>query len=146
MLRFIVQAVLIVVIFIAAWKAGGKPERHVATIYLGMLISSSLYVFIVGPHEDVDYHSLHHFRFLLDLAAFLAVLWVALRYDRWWTLWVGSVQFIAVMAHLLRAYDMPINPIAYAIMERWPVWMAVILTGFGTLMHIRRSQKSPIDT
>jgi hypothetical protein len=146
MLRFLLQALLVLVVFIAAWRTGGKPERYVASIYLAMLVIASVHVVVlppVGPNSIVVFHQV---RALLDFGALVAVVTVALRYDRWWTLWVGSVQFIAVMAHVLRAMDMPIPPIAHAVMERWPVWMAVFLTGLGTIRHYQRSKGRPIGT
>lgn len=144
MIRFLVQALLIIVIFIAAWRAGGKPERYVASIYFGMLVGSSAHAFVAGPAGEANYLNLHGFRFMLDCCALAGVVFVALRYDRWWTLWVGSVQFIAVMAHFLRILEWPIPPLAYAVMERWPVWIAVLLTGMGTGMHMHRSRKTSV--
>ncbi|WP_338303296.1 hypothetical protein [Erythrobacter sp. Dej080120_24] len=140
MARFLVQSTLILVVFIAAWRIGGKPERLVASIYATMLLASTCYALLGGADADADYSDLHGFRFLLDLLALAGVVIVALSYDRWWTLWVGSVQFIAVMPHLLRMADVPLEPIVYAIMERWPVWIAVGITGFGTFLHSQRAK------
>jgi hypothetical protein len=140
MVRFLAQVLLICIVFIAAWRNGGKPERYVASIYMAMLVASSANALLGDVGGDDDYQGLHTLRFALDLAALAAVALVALRYDRWWTLWVGSVQFIAVMAHLLRASGMQLPPLAYAVMERWPVWMAVIITGLGTYLYHRRSR------
>lgn len=144
MLRFLLQALLILVVFIAAWRTGGKPERYVASIYLTMLIVSTVNALAIGPQSDTDYTDLHNVRFVLDCLALVGVVFVALRYDRWWTLWVGSVQFIAVMAHLLRGLALPMPPIAYAVMERWPVWMAVLITAIGTYLHYKRGNQTAI--
>lgn len=138
MIRLLVQACLLTVVLIAAWRAGGKPEKYVATIYFSMLVLGTVEAFLGGQETQDDYEDLHQFRFILDLSALGGVLYAALRYDRWWTLWVGSVQFIAVMAHLLRLLDMPIPALAYTVMERWPVWIAIILTGLGTYLHSKR--------
>lgn len=146
MLRFLVQALLILVVFVAAWRRGGEPERYVASIYLAMLVASAANALFAGAEDAADYTDVKKFHFLLDSLAFLGVVFVALRYDRWWTLWVGSVQSLAVMAHLLRVLNWPIPPIAYAVMERWPVWLAVILTGVGTGLQIRRSRELPTST
>lgn len=146
MIRFLTQIVLLTVVFIAAWRSGGKPERYVATIYFSMLVASGSNAFLGGAADDADYENLHVFRFMLDLSALFGVVLVALRYDRWWTLWVGAVQFIAVMAHLLRALEMPISPLVYAVMERWPVWMALLLTGLGTYLHSRRAEANSSST
>lgn len=144
MLRFLLQALLILVVFIAAWRSGGKPERSVASIYLMMLLVSTINALVIGGQNDTDYTDLHSVHFVLDCVALVGVIFVALRYDRWWTLWVGSVQFIAVMAHLMRALAMPMPPIAYAVMERWPVWMAVLITATGTFLHYRRGNQTAI--
>lgn len=138
MVRFLVQALLICVVFIAALRAGGKPERHVASIYFAMLVASTSYALLGGGESVADYAGLHVYRFTLDCCALAGIVYVALRYDRWWTLWVGSVQLIAVTAHLLRAIAVPMPALVYVIMERWPVWIAVLITGFGTFLHHRR--------
>lgn len=146
MIRFLVQAFLLTVVFIGAWRAGGKPEKYVATIYFAMLLIGTVEAFFTEPASQADYEDLHEFRFMLDFVALAGVVFAALRFDRWWTLWVGSVQFIAVMAHLLRLLDMPIPPLAYTVMERWPVWIAVALTGLGTYLHSQRRNATRTDT
>lgn len=140
MIRFLAQVLLILVVFIAAWRKGGKPERYVATIYFAMLLATSANALLGDGDTEADYQGLHVLHFLLDLSAMAAVAAIALRYDRWWTLWVGSAQFIAVMAHLLRASGLEVPPMAYAVMERWPIWIAVATTGLGTLLYHRRSR------
>lgn len=146
MIRFLVQALLLTAVFIGAWRVGGKPEKYVATIYFSMLVIGALEAFVFEPATQADYEDLHEFRFVLDLAALAGVVFVALHYDRWWTLWVGSAQFVAVTAHLLRMIDMPIPALAYTVMERWPVWIAVILTAIGTTLHYRRRSGTRTDT
>jgi hypothetical protein len=137
--RFLAQVLLIIVVFIAAWRKGAEPERYVASLYMAMLLVSSANALLGGSGDGTDYQTLHNVHFALDLAALLGVVVIALRYDRWWTLWVGSAQFIAVMSHVLRASGLPVPPLAYAVMERWPVWMAVCLTGLGTYLYHRRT-------
>lgn len=144
MVRFLVQALLILVVFIAAWRIGGKPERYVASTYLGMFVASGVHAWLEGPGGEAGYLGLHAFRFLLDCLALGIVLYVALRFDRWWALWVGSAQLLAVIAHLLRILGWPIPPIAYAVMERWPVWLAVIFTGAGILIPNYLSRRKRI--
>lgn len=139
MLRFLLQSLLILVVFFASWRFGGKPERHIASIYFSMLVLSTFNALVVSETGGADYSDLQNVHFALDLGALLGVVFTALRYDRWWVLWVGSVQFIAVTAHLLRALAFPMPPIAYAVMERWPVWLAILITGFGTFLHHRNA-------
>ena len=138
MLRYLLQVALIVVVFAVAWRKGGRPERYVASTYLAMLVLDSGPALIAGQLFEPQDGSLQISRFVLDLCALCAVVLVALRFDRWWTLWVGAVQMIAVMAHVLRAADMPLPPLVYAIMERSPFWVAILITGLGTAVHARR--------
>lgn len=140
MVRFLAQVVLICSVLIAAWRVGGKPERYVATTYFVMLVASTADALLGTTESAADYAGLHVFRFTLDCAALVAVVAISLRYDRWWTLWVGSVQLIAVTVHLLRAIAVPMPSLVYVIMERWPVWIAVLFTALGTYLHHRRRQ------
>lgn len=140
MLRFFIQALLVGVVFVAAWRTGGKPERYVATIYFSMFVAASLHVLWQPPSDPIHLENFQQFRAWLDVAALGGVVFLALKYDRWWTLWVGSVQFLAVMAHVLRAIEMPIPLLVYTVMERSPVWMALLLTGLGTFLYQRRSR------
>lgn len=146
MVRFLLQALLLCVVLIAAWRKGGKPERYVATTYFIMLIAASAYRLFWPPTAPSNIEDFHQFRAWLDLVALFAIVGVALRYDRWWTLWVGSAQFLAVMAHVLRALEMPIPLVAYAVMERWPVWLAILLTGLGTILYHHRATSHPSGT
>ena len=138
MVRFFIQIALLLLVAVYACRKGGKPERHVAFILSGMLFINSIYAAIAG--QLTDYQQVPWFRVTLDLVGFVLILAVALRADRWWPLWVAGVQLLAVLAHLLRAIDASVPPLAYAIMERWPFWIAIILTGIGTYFHARRER------
>ena len=142
MTRFAIQVVLILMVLAAAWRFGARPEKAVATIYATMLFLDVGKVMLVGQWDDGSYGSLVTFRFLLDLAAFVGVASVALLYDRWWTLWVGSAQLLALCAHLLKTVQAPLNPLVYSTMERWPVWIAIVVTGLGTYLHWTRNRRT----
>ena len=141
MTRFVIQVALTLAVLAFAWSRGGRPERYVATIYFAVVFSAIFRWLVTGQWSQDGYGSLQTFRFAVDLLALVAVIAVALAFDRWWTLWVSSAQIIAVVSHLLRAANMPLEPIVYAIMERWPVWLALVITGLGTLAHYRRAER-----
>lgn len=138
MVRFSVQVVLLLLVALYAYKKGGRPERHVAFVLLGMLFANSTHAAITG--QWTDYEGIPWFRVILDFTGFALILAIALRADRWWPLWVGGVQLLAVLAHLLRALDASLPPLAYAVMERWPFWIAIVSTGIGTYFHARRQR------
>ncbi|MGB3473008.1 MAG: hypothetical protein WBA51_19500 [Erythrobacter sp.] len=143
--RYLLQTLLLFLVFVAALRSGGKAERYVASVYVAMHSLLSVYIFSLD-RDLAGYTGIHFFRLFLDVVALLIVVRIAVIYDRWWTLWVGSAQFIAVMAHLLRMLGMPIPPLAYAVMERWPVWIAIALTGLGTWLYSRRCAGTVSDT
>lgn len=144
MIRFFVQVSLLVLVCIAAWRVGGKPEKSVAGVYLAMLVLDLLGALVLQD-LGADLQQSQQYRFVLDISALIAVVYVALRFDRWWTLWVGSVQLIAVIAHVLDLTSVDIPPLVYGVMERWPTWLAIAITGLGTLHHWRHSAQSPKD-
>lgn len=145
MTRFILQVLFLILVVAAAWRVGGKPERYMASIYLLMLVISLLGAILLDDFGGSLRQS-QNYRLLLDFTALIAVTTVALRYDRWWTLWVGSVQLLAVIAHVLKLTGLSIHPLVYGVMERWPTWIAIALTGMGTLLHYRRSTRTAQGT
>lgn len=62
MVRFLFQAMVVCIVFIAAWRTGGKPERYVATIYFVMLLAGCLHALLVPPSEPDNVDDVHQFR------------------------------------------------------------------------------------
>ena len=138
MVTFLAQVLLLICVAVFAWTRGGKPERHVASILFAMLVVNTGNAFLVG--HWTQYHEIPWFRVGLDVVGLVLILAVALRADRWWPLWVGSVQLLSVLAHLLWIVHAEIPPLVYAIMERWPFLIATVITGLGTYLHARRER------
>ncbi len=90
---FLLSAVLILPF---AWIRGGHPERAgVAVLLLN---------YVVGPIVQ----EWHLGRMLVglaitDVAMLAALVWLALRHDRWWLLFAAAAQALAVGAHLALA-------------------------------------------
>ncbi|MBX7513588.1 hypothetical protein K3179_03405 [Qipengyuania sp. GH38] len=143
MSRFLLQVALILLVVLFALRKGGRPERHIALVLLGMLAANTLYGVLVGWWTDYD--EIPWYRVVFDCTGFALILIVALRADRWWPLWVSGVQLLSVLAHLLRALDADLHPLVYAIMERWPYWIAIGLTGLGTYLHASRARTASTD-
>ena len=137
-MRFWIQVTLLLLVAFYAFKRGGLPERHVILILLGMLVASIANGAVSGGWTS--YSSIPWFRIAIDGIGLALMLGVALHADRWWPLWVSSVQLLSVLAHLLRIVDADIPPLAYAIMDQWPFWIAIAITGLGTYLHDRRQR------
>ncbi|QPC98147.1 hypothetical protein [Qipengyuania soli] len=144
MVRFAIQCALLLVVCWLAWRRGGLSERLVATALSAQLVVDQLLHFALGARGS--YWGLHLWHFPLDLALFAVILTAALKADRWWVIWAGSAQFLAVLGHILRAIDDAMFPITYAIMERLPFWLVILLAGYGTITRtpaVARSSISP---
>ena len=75
------------------WLKGGHPERLGAVFWVACWI-------VQMPLNDVRIGDLRWGIALLDLAAFVAFLWLALRYERWWPLGVTACFVLVLGIHL----------------------------------------------
>ncbi len=121
---------------IYALYRGGAPERWVAVVIIGMLVLDPA-VHLVTP---LEYAALDPGHFVIDLAGWLALLAIALRANRFWPLWVVSLQTIAMVSHATRLLDMTIHPKAYMIMQIASSYPLLIVLMMGTYYHQKRMQ------
>lgn len=140
MLRYTLQIVLLILVTAYAVRRGGKPERNAAFILVGLPLADLLYHTLSG--EQGSYHAVDLVHAAIDLAALAAIVWLAIRADRFWTLWLGALQLIAVLAHLIRLLEVGMHPVAYAIFIRGPFWGQMILVALGTWLHARRKRQA----
>ena len=131
MTRLLAQAILLVVVAGFAWRKGEWPERASATALLATLFIDQVAHRVFGMPWG-PYDQLHPWHFTLDCALLAVILSIALKADRLWTLWLGSAQILAVAGHVARALSADIHPMIYAILERYPFWMAIVITAWGT--------------
>jgi hypothetical protein len=86
---------------------------------------------------------------VIDAAVLIGFVAVALRSDRFWPLWVAGLQLTTSTAHLMKAIDESLLPIAYgAAIALWSYPILIILA-IGTWrshrrMHSQREFNSPI--
>ncbi|QZD87659.1 hypothetical protein [Qipengyuania psychrotolerans] len=140
--RYFLQVTLLLLVAALAYFKGGSSEKRVAVVLVSMHVVSAIQYFLFSDWEGLVTWPI--FRMSLDLVGFLAILYIALRANRWWPLWVGSAQLLAIMAHVFRAIDANLPMTVYLIMERWPFWAAITITGIGTVLHARRERDARI--
>lgn len=141
MVQYTIQIALLLLVALYAWRRGGKPEKQIASILVGMHLASLSYALLVG--NWTDYSGMPLFRIMLDLAGLGLITLVGLRANRWWPLWVASLQLVTVFAHALRIIDAQVPPLIYAVMEQWPFWIMIVITGIGTQLRHRRGKLQP---
>lgn len=130
MLLYMLQLALLAVgAALAVWR-GGWPERSVAAIMIAWVAIDRAF-HLVFPHAET-YAAVDLWHLGGDVCGLAAFLWVALKADRIWTLWLCSLQLISVLGHVLRLVDATMFEIVYAIFLRFPFWLAICLLIWGS--------------
>ena len=132
--------------------------------YLAILAAVSVYAFLYGRSDErlaagicvvatgathglmmligETYSRVEAGLFLVDFLALLAFLYVALRTDRFWPLWVAGLQLTTMTAHVLKAVHLDLMPQAYAAAAKFWVYPIFLIIVVGTWRgHRRRMQE-----
>lgn len=134
--RYYLQAAILALVTLFAWRIGSREQRIVATTLSAVFILVTIYGLVVGRQSDwigIPYH-----RFAFDIVALGIFLFLWVKGNSWWLLWVASAQLLSVMAHFARLLDLPLPPLGYAVMEIWPFWLAILATGIAIFLHHKR--------
>lgn len=125
---------LLSVVCIYAAVRGGPPER------------GAVMVFIIGFAMSVIAASPSEYRFmqpeigilLVDLAMLVAFLMLALHAERYWTLWICSMQVIQVLTHIPMMIIPELLPQAYFVIAAFWAYPMMMVLAVGTYRHQRR--------
>lgn len=109
-----------------AWLKGGHPERLGAVFWLsGWMVAL--------PLNDVRLGDVRWAVAMIDIVAFAAFLWLALRRDRWWPLGV-SACFVLIGGVHLSAFLIPdITPLGEASAQLGLGMLSVLMLAAGAL-------------
>jgi hypothetical protein len=107
-----------------------------------MYLLDWLYHVIWGQGTTYDRINVGHLA--LDTAALFAFALIAIRANRWWTVWLASAQVVAVVSHFLRGITATMHPWVYAAMTRGPSWLEIILLFVGTALYHYRQARSTL--
>ena len=106
---YIFWAILLVTCGYALWR-GRSDERIVAAVCLA---ATFLTGFTVSPLQ-VRYASVETGLMLIDVLMLLAFVWIALKSQRFWPLWVAGLQLVISVSHVFKYADLELMPRAYA--------------------------------
>ncbi len=130
--------ILLVLVALYAVVRGKRDERQMVAILVAGVIATHL---VISPLQH-RFSSIETKVMLVDMAVFAGFLWVALRSQRFWPLWIAGLQLTTVIGHLLKLADSELFSKAYAAaMIFWVYPMLVILVA-GTWRSQRRSRDS----
>ena len=69
---------------------------------------------------------------IIDLLTLAVFVFVALRSDRFWPLWISGLQLTTTIGHLLKAIELDLVPIAYAVALRFWAYPILIILAVAT--------------
>lgn len=82
----------------------------------------------------------------VDAAALLAFIYIALRTERFWPLWVAGLQLTTLFSHFLKAVQLDLMPQAYAAAAKfwvYPIFLAIVIGTWRTHRRTRLRQAAP---
>jgi hypothetical protein len=121
-----------------AFLRGRADERIAAATCIIATLASNIVYEPQGSYVGVEIGV-----FIVDLAAFAAFTFLALRSERFWPLWIAGLQLTTVIAHLLKAVQLDLMPQAYAAAARFWVYPIFLIIVIGTWRsHRRRMERN----
>jgi hypothetical protein len=88
------------------------------------------------------YNGLEATVMFVDLAVFAGFLWVALRSERFWPLWIAGLQLTTIIGHLLKAVDIHLFARAYGAALSFWGYPIVLILAIGTWRGTNRARRA----
>ena len=128
---------LIVLSTFAAYSRGGPPERFAAVLLAGLIVVDTAYHLLFGPSGFDRVDPWHLF---LDITMLGFLLWLALRANRIWPLFVAAAQLLSVTGHIAVLVQPDGMRRAYWAMTQLPQYIQLTALLAGAWAHARREK------
>lgn len=133
---------ILLAVTLYAFGRGSRDERAV----VGIIVIASIATMIVySPSEDA-FGAVEMGVFLVDLAALVSFVVVALLSSRFWPLWVAGFQLTSVMSHAMKVVHWELIPQVYAAAERfwaYPILLALVVGTWRAHRRMYEERQSP---
>jgi len=127
------QLVLVGVCFYAFWR-GGTPERLAG---LAGLVAAAATI-IVNLRTEAGSERLEVEVLIVDLVLLVFLVWLAVKANRFWPLWMTAAHGIAIAVHLAKAATPEIDWPVYTFFSKGSALAVLAILWLGTLRHRRR--------
>ena len=113
-------------------------------ICIAATVASTVGFFIMRRFHPIDYSGLETSDLIVDSFVLLSFVFIAMRSDRFWPLWVAGLQLTISMSHLMKAIKPDLLPMAYAAAERfWSYPTLIIIMVAAWRQHQRMLAQPP---
>ena len=120
---------------------GGAPER----IGIAIVAANAVLSFVAVSAPAVRFRGVEIGVFVVDVAAFLAFVPLALYANRFWTIWVSALLGLGLVGHLAMLLRPQVIPWAYAVVLSIWSYPILLLIALGTYAHLQRLRMSGAD-
>jgi len=117
-----------------AFLCGRADERLAAAICVAATAATHVLMLVIGE----TYSRVETGVLIVDCATMLAFLYIALRTERFWPLWVAGLQLTTLFAHAMKAVQVGLMPQAYAAAAKFWVYPIFMVIAVGTWRSRRR--------
>jgi hypothetical protein len=123
----------------AAFRFGQREERRgMAIIAMGSMATALVAMIANNNFRDTTFWFL-----LVDISVLVAFVRLSLDSNKYWPIWVGSLQLISVIIHLLDLLVPTILPAAYIMLQGfwvYPMFVAIMAGTYGSRVAMRRKR------
>lgn len=119
----------LLIVSLASFRWGERPERAVSVMFLGAAIATSL----VRPAASISYRDVQIGVLLIDGLLLAGLVLVTVRADRWWPICATALQLLTMLSHLGKAVNPRLWPYGYQLMAVWASWPMVAVLAVGVL-------------
>ena len=131
--QFFFWAILLLACGYAMWR-GRSDERVIA---VACLLASLATRFAISPIQ-VRYASLETGLMIIDLLVLLVFIWIALRSERFWPLWIAGLQLTNSISHVMKLVNVDLIPQAYGAAAALWSYPILLILAIGTWRSNRR--------
>jgi hypothetical protein len=140
MARFIIFTIVLFGACGYALLRGRSDERLAG----GICITAAIASFALAAPASLRYSGVELGVLAVDLLTLAAFIYIALRSDRFWPLWISGLQLTTTIAHVLKALQPELVPIAYATAGRFWAYPILIIIAVATWRGERRHDREAL--
>jgi hypothetical protein len=127
--------ILLELVALYALLRGTRDERNVSIILvIGVIATHYAWTPVHERFAGLETHVM-----AVDIVVFAGFLWVALRSDRFWPMWIAGLQLTTIIGHLLKAADSALFSRAYGAALMFWAYPIVLILAIGTWRAHRRA-------